>query len=358
MLVACGGKVGIDDSDAAPDTGTESDGGGYDVTPSEDTSTPIPTDTGPWGCGSGPCDPGMGCSDGCNECTCIAKDSWSCTDRPCVDSGPVEPPCPAVIPGDRTSCGVIGQYCTYMNKCGGYDVAQCVATASGAGAWATKRETCTAPSCPPSQPTPMTPCSADLKCAYPNGCGGTNTAWCDGKYWNLSTGPCTAPACPTVQPVAGSGCTGPNKCSYSNGCGGFNTAVCDGPMSKWAVYKGDCTPPPPPPVCPTAMPPAGSMCVPGMSCNWNNGCGGLTYGYCSSGTWSMKSEGCAPGCPASKPTSGLACKVPSSSSCRYIVPGTSSCTSQCFCADDYRWACVTPPCMGSGGTPGGEVPPF
>jgi hypothetical protein len=35
------------------------------------------------------------------------------------------------------------------------------------------------------------------------------------------------------------------------------------------------------------------------------------------------------------------------------VPGT-TCTSSCFCADDGRWACVTPPCAGTGG---GGVPP-
>ena len=41
-----------------------------------------------------------------------------------------------------------------------------------------------------------------------------------------------------------------------------------------------------------------------------------------------------------------ASKLLPGSSCRYIsVPGT-MCTTQCFCADDGRWACVTPPCSG------------
>lgn len=347
LLSACGGKV----TDFSDDSGTESDSA------TSDASTDVPgsdviigPDGGPSACGFGACAPGTGCFDGCNECRCVASGAWECTDRACVDAEPPPPPpCPAYAPPNGTYCPGEGAFCTYPNGCGGNLYASCTG-----GVWRTKADPCTTPLCPPTIPSPMTMCSAPLKCNYKNSCGGVDNAWCDGKYWNVERGPCATPTCPASQPPEGSGCVGPNKCSYSNGCGGYNTAYCESTMSTWKIYRGDCTPPPPPPpMCPATLPPPGASCVVGSSCNWANGCGGLAYGYCSGGAWSIKNEGCTPGCPGSKPTSGAACKTPSASSCRYPV-GSSGCTTQCFCADDYRWACVTPPCTGMGG---GEVPP-
>ena len=356
LLLACGGRV----TEVVDDGGTDSastsevtpgDDGGTEVTPGEDA---WPTDGGPGRCGSGACEPGMGCSDGCNTCRCVARNSWECTDLGCVDAEPPPPPppCPFSPPYDGSYCPVEGAYCTFPNGCGGNIYASCAM-----GSWRTKRDGCTTPTCPSTLPTPMTACSAPTKCSYSNGCGGSNYAYCDGKYWNVERGPCSSPVCPPSQPAVGTACTGPNKCAYSNGCGGYNTAYCDGSMSKWAIYKGDCAPPPPPPpMCPTSVPPPGAPCVSGSSCNWGNGCGGLTYGYCSGGAWSLKPEGCTMGCPGAKPVSGTACKMPSATSCRYLTGGSMSCTSQCFCADDYRWACITPPCASDGG-PGGGIPP-
>jgi hypothetical protein len=363
LLMACGGKVGIDEGDASPgsDSGSSEVTPGEDVSPGEDATpgedvTPG-DDVGPGGCGFGACAPGTSCFDGCNECKCIMSGSWSCTDRPCADAGPPPPPpCPSFIPADRTVCFSEGQYCEYKNMCGGADTATCVLGPMGT-VWLTRRETCPSPTCPAVQPKPMTPCSGVTKCGYSNGCGGTNVAYCDGKYWNVENGPCVSPGCPFSQPIEGTACTGPNKCSYPNGCGGYNTALCESSMTTWKIYRGDCPPPPPPPpMCPASMPPPGSPCTSGSSCSWNNGCGGLTYGYCSGGVWSMKPEGCVPGCPSTKPVSGVSCKPVSSSMCRYLVTGSTSCTSQCFCAEDGRWACYTPPCMGGGAVPPSDTP--
>lgn len=210
--------------------------------------------------------------------------------------------------------------------------------------WQTSSDPCVG-SCPTSQPIAGTYCTGVTKCPYPNGCGGYNTAWCDGKLWHVDVGPCTTPSCPTYLPKPGTPCPVGSKCTYASGCPSPNTAVCE--TGVWNVYYADC-PPPPPPTCPTSKPAYGSPCSTGMSCQWDNGCGNITYGYCSGGAWMLKEPGCTPGCPASKPTSGTACKSPSSTSCSYMVPGTTSCTSQCFCADDYRWACVTPPCSSYG----------
>lgn len=346
LLLACGGKVTVFEDDGGVDP---EDTAGSEVTPGDD----VGPDGGPTGCGFGRCEPGVVCSpDGCNTCSCSSGGEWGCTLIGCTDASPPPPlPCPSGAPFDGSYCPSEGAYCTYPNGCGGSIYASCAS-----GAWRTKRDGCTTPMpCPPSVPALYSPCSAPTKCNYVNSCGGTIFAYCDGKSWNIESSPCVTPPCPAKQPPEGAACAGPNKCLYSNGCGGSNTAYCESSMSKWVIYKGECTPPPPPPpMCPAALPPPGASCVTGSSCNWNNGCGGLTYGYCMGATWSMKSEGCVSGCPAAKPTSGASCKSPGTSSCRYIVPGTSSCTSQCFCADDYRWACLTPICSGMGG---GEVPP-
>jgi hypothetical protein len=356
LLFACGGKVTDFSEDGGTTEDSDTDGGttdgSTDASPDVPGSDVIGPDGGPSGCGIGPCSPGTGCFDGCNECNCVAPNVWECTDRACTDAGPPPPPpCPGYVPYDGTYCEGEGSSCTYPNGCGGNIYATC-----SMNYWRTKREPCTEPApCPASLPAPMTMCSGPAKCSYSNGCGGFHTAWCDGKYWNVERGPCATPTCPAYQPPEGTSCIGPNKCSYPNGCGGYNTVTCDAPMATWKLYKGDCAPPPPPPpVCPSTMPSPDAKCTVGSSCTWSNGCGGLAYGYCSGGFWSIKNEGCVSGCPGTKPTSGTACKMPSATSCRYLVSGSMSCTTQCFCADDYRWACVTPPCTGMGG---GEVPP-
>lgn len=354
LLLACGGKVievtgdaGTGDPDSATDGSTDARA---DVIPGDDVT---PTEVGPGGCGFGACEPGMGCSDGCNSCTCVARDRWECTTLGCVDAEPPPPPppCPSYVPSDGSYCPGEGAYCTYPNGCGGNIYASCAMNR-----WYTKKDPCAA-GCPSLAPAPGTACTGPAKCNYVNSCGGSVFAHCDATMskWAVETGPCVAPACPEKQPIEGSGCVGPNKCSYSNGCGGYNSAYCESPMSKWVIYRGDCPPPPPPPpVCPATMPPSGSTCSVGSSCTWNNGCGGLAYGYCSGGGWSIKNEGCSGTCPSTKPPSGVACKAPSATACRYVVSPSTGCTSQCYCADDYRWACVTPPCTGMGG---GEVPP-
>lgn len=340
LLAACGGKVGFEGTDD-PDSGSLDGGadGGTDSAVSDDGTEP---DAIPGGCGFGACSPGLSCSPdgGCNTCRCADDGSWYCTERACADAGPPPPPpCPASPPSG--GCASEGQTCTYPNGCGGKILSQC-----SMGRWIGSTDPCVG-GCPAAQPKAGTACSEMTKCGYSNGCGGTNTAWCDGKRWNLDVGPCTTPACPPGLPKPGTACAGATKCSYPSSCSSvmtYDTAVCDPSLGSWQIYYGECTTPPPPLKCPTSRPASGSTCSTGLSCQWDSGCGSILYGYCSSGAWNFKDPGCSPGCPSGKPVSGTACKMPSVTSCQYMVPGTSTCTSQCFCADDGRWACLTPPC--------------
>lgn len=329
LVAGCGGKLGTDAADT--------DGGVDAVVTDEGVPEAIVPDGGPSTCGVGGCKPGASCSpDGCNTCSCVRDGEWACTLLACVDAGPPPPPpCPGTVPSGY--CTSDGQVCTYPNGCGGKTIARC-----GGEWWSVSSEPCSS-ACPPVQPTVGTACLGSATCSYKNDCGGSNTAWCDGKSWHVERGPCTVPTCPSYLPKYGEPCVGPNKCAYPSGCPMPHTAVCEGTTSTWTVYWAEC-PPPPPPTCPTALPPSGSACSSGLNCQWDNGCGGQTYGYCSSGTWMLKPGGCVAGCPATKPPSGTPCKPIGTSACTYLVPGTSSCTSQCFCADDYRWACLTPPC--------------
>lgn len=333
LLTACGGRVGVEG-------GEELDAAIEDSGTSDVATDAIWVDTSPGACGVGTCTPGTTCSPdyGCNTCSCNSDGSWACTLRDCFDAGPPLPPsCPSYVPSGY--CSSEGQVCAYPNGCGGKTVSRC-----SSGLWQTSSEPCVG-GCPASQPVAGTYCTGVTKCPYPNGCGSYNTAWCDGKLWHVEVAPCTTPSCPTYLPKPGTPCPVGSKCTYASGCPSPNTAVCE--TGVWNVYYADC-PPPPPPTCPTSKPAYGSPCSTGMNCQWDNGCGNIVYGYCSGGAWMLKEPGCTPGCPGSKPTSGSACKSPSSTSCSYMVPGTTSCTSQCFCADDYRWACVTPPCASYG----------
>lgn len=311
-LAACGASVSaepIDDSgtDAAPDSADP------------DTSP----DSGPTGCGVGSCSVDTTCFDGCNTCYCTPPGNWSCTGAYCEDSGLWEtsPPPP---PPDSAP-------------------------------WP---DTAPPPVCPKSLPTPGSICPASLKCAYMNSCGSSDYAYCEypGARWNVSIGPCTAP-CPAYLPKEGTTCSGPAKCDYVKPCGAYDHAYCESSTSKWKIYYNPCPePPPPPPPCPTTVPKEGSFCSsPYSSCAWNNGCGALIHGFCEGGRWWLSDSGCVPGCPATKPTSGVACKPPSSEACTYVVSssGSSYCESTCFCAEDSRWACIPGGCSSSGGGGGG-----
>lgn len=342
VLLGCGGKVGGEEvtdtgADTAVDTGLiDPDGGEPDADPRPDI--------GPGGCGFGACNVGEGCSDGCNTCECVSTNSWKCRyDCPPDVGPPPPPPCPYPKPADRTYCLSEGQTCDYKNSCGTIDYATCVLGPEGR-VWMTKSD-CTSPTpCPYSLPPKGLPCNGYNKCSYKNTCGGVDTAACNGKYWDVYPGPCTSPTCPSYLPPSGASCAGPLKCSYPNGCGSYHSATCDGTSSYWRVFYSDCPPPPPPPLCPSTTPSDGSYCASGLSCTWSNGCGGLNYGYCSGGGWSIKREPCSSICPPTKPPSGTACKTPGTTACRYPVSSGSTCITQCFCADDYRWACITPPC--------------
>lgn len=324
-LAACGGSVtGLDpvdtgggetEGDVMPDTG------GWVPDTSYDTGGWVPDtsyETGPGGCGFGACSTGEACFDGCNECYCTAPGEWSCTAKYCEDTGTDS----YLPPPDTYSDSYLPPPDVY-------------------------------PVCPGYLPSVGSYCSAPMKCAYSNACGSTDVAYCEfaGGRWNVSKGPCTE-YCPPYLPKEGSSCSGGAKCDYWKPCGTSDYAWCDPSTSKWRVSYTSCPPPPPPPpVCPTTMPKEGSACVSYESCAWNNGCGALTYGYCESGSWWLSDSGCPGGCPSTKPVSGAACKPPSSTSCTYVAPSPTPgyCESNCFCAEDYRWACIPGGCSSSGG---------
>lgn len=307
LSLACGGVVRLEPGD---------DGGGGDTDPTDTgvTDTGVLPDTG-GGCGFGACTPGASCYDGCNNCYCSDDGTWGCTARWCEDTGV----------GPDT------------------DVPD------------TFYPDVPAPYCPSYEPTPGTGCAGPIKCAYTNSCGATDVAVCpySGGTWSVSYGSCPEPYCPSVEPKDGSYCNAPAKCGYTNSCGGYDTAWCDTTKKRWVTEVGPCPPPPPPPAtCPTTAPKPGSPCTSSwISCGWNNGCGGVLNGYCDGASWYISDSGCMPGCPSSKPTSGAACKPPSSSSCTYVTPSMPSgyCESNCFCAEDYRWACIPGSCTSSGG---------
>lgn len=106
-----------------------------------------------------------------------------------------------------------------------------------------------------------------------------------------------------------------------------------------------------PTACPKKMPTYGSPCTSGGGdCSWDNGCGNVAYGYCEpTGTWVLKDPGCSPGCPAKKPVGGEKCAPPVS--CTYLAGPDTTCTTSCFCADDGRLACLTPPCASTDAGP-------
>lgn len=300
--LACGGAISVEPGDGG------AEGGADDGTETGEPDTMPPLPDAPGGCGWGACAPGFSCYDGCNNCYCDDSGNWACTGRWCEDTGPI-PDVPA-------------------------------------------------PSCPSSTPRPGDPCPGSIECSYANSCGGVDYAYCKyaGGAWNVAVGACPPKPCPASLPKEGAACAGPAKCEYPKPCGTADLAYCDSGSSRWKIYWSDCPPPPPPPPpppasCPTAPPKSGTACSGFVSCGWNNGCGGVTEGYCDGGSWWLSDSGCVSGCPSAKPASGASCKPPSSTMCTYVTPSAPSgyCQSNCFCAEDYRWACIPGGCSSSGG---------
>ncbi|MBI2395322.1 MAG: hypothetical protein HYV09_37480 [Deltaproteobacteria bacterium] len=310
--VACGGAISADPGDGGADTE-----GDAPVRPETSVEGGVIPEAG--GCGWGACSAGTSCSDGCNTCYCESSGRWSCTTMWCEDTGPLPdtglPPWDVEPPPPDT--------------------------------W---------PSCPSYQPAEGTWCPGALSCSYPNSCGLLNFASCYdyGGRWKVSVTPCPG-ACPSTLPKTGTSCSAPAKCEYPKPCGSWDFAYCNTGTGRWETSITPCPPPPPPPPppsCPTTVPKHGSACAsPWVSCAWNNGCGSLIHGSCESGSWWISDTGCVPGCPSSKPPSGTACKPPSSTACTYLTSSGPDgyCASSCFCAEDYRWACLPGECSSSGG---------
>lgn len=275
------GVVGFDS--ALPDSGhPEPDSGFEDWLP--------PPDSG--ACGSGPCSPGYTCAIPCGSCSCVAGGGWVCSGgTDCYDSGPYPdayPTCPPYEPFD-------GQYC------GGDE---------------------------------------GLSCTWPSSCGTSDYGYCSGGRWSVKRETCPS-GCPTTRPMAGTSCasTAPFPyCKYPSACGGVDLAYCT--TGVWEYGPSDCPPPPP---CPYALPPDGSYCpVDKQECDYANACGTTDYAVCIGGGWRVKPTCTGGSCPVYEPVSGASCTTPSATMCSYPTPY--GCSTDCFCAKDFRWACYDPPC--------------
>ena len=300
LTLACGGKI-VDGG--AVDSGPATDSG---ITPDGYTDVEPP----PGSCGVGACTAGYTCNiDACTTCICSSGGGWACTAGDCFDTMPPPPPPPSMCPG-------------YVPPEGTY-------------------------------------CYGALTCLYKNECGRDLYAICDGKTWHHKSDVCPpTTGCPKYEPSLGSYCASDGiKCGYPNACMGTDYLYCSG--KTWKSAGSDCPPDPPPPPppgkCPAYEPAYGSACsADGTSCKYPNGCGGADFAYCKGGTWIIDIGPCPPPppppttCPTYKPASGAKCAPPSSSACSYP---SGFCTSYCFCADDYRWACITPPCSGGDAGP-------
>lgn len=199
--------------------------------------------------------------------------------------------------------------------------------------------------CPAAPPKSGAPCDpATSACAYPNACGGSDSATCSGTRWALVVGACPVPAgCPTAEPRAGTSCTRALKCPYSTACGAVDASTCNpspSGVTTWAIAAGTCPSP-----CPSAPPRQGAACArEALDCKYQNGCGGVNEAYCKGGTWATMTGTCTAGCEAQMPTSGTACQKPSATACVYVAQNDPRCTSSCYCATDVRWACLPATC--------------
>jgi hypothetical protein len=359
---ACGGRVnpelpscppGVDcpeaDTGVSPDSalpdGYVPDTGKPPPDSSYDTWYPPPPDTST--CGSGPCSPGYTCRIPCGSCTCLEGGGWVCSGgTDCYDSGipDVYPGCPVVEPYDGQFCGGYeGSSCSWANACGTTDYGYC----SG-GRWSVKADTCPG-GCPPYRPIEGSACSSTAPlpyCKYPSACGGTDLAYCTYGRWTFAPSDCPPPPpppppCPYSTPPTGSYCADEGiYCKTISSCGGSDVAQCIG--HGWKVSPGPCLPPPPPP-CPYVVPSDGSYCPSErQECYFPTPCGTSDYAVCVGGGWRVKSSCTGGTCPAYEPVSGSKCSVPSSTMCNY--PNPYGCSTSCFCAKDYRWACYDPPC--------------
>ena len=369
LASACGGRVDPDVTACPPeahclpdgavipeDSGVPYDSGapdtGYPPPDSGDPDTSYPPpDTG--ACGSGPCSPGYSCAIPCGSCSCVEGGGWVCSGTTdCYDSGyhpdvypETYPTCPAFEPYDGQYCGGSeGIKCSWPSACGSTDYGYC----SG-GAWHLKAETCPS-GCPPYRPLEGSSCTSTAPfpyCKYPSMCGGTDLAYCTGGRWSYEPSACPPPAppppCPYSTPPSGSYCPSEGAtCTTTSMCGGSDLARCLG--HAWSVSVGPCMPPPPPPPpCPYALPSDGSYCpIEKQECDYKNACGSTDYAVCYGGAWRVKGTCAGGSCPVYEPASGEYCSTPSSTMCNYAKPY--GCSTACFCAKDYRWACYDPPC--------------
>jgi hypothetical protein len=364
LASACGGRVDPLDTcppeaHCLPDGAIDDSGVPYDSA-LPDTGYPPPPDSGSpdswyppppdaYTCGSGPCSPGYTCPIPCGSCTCLAGGGWMCSGSTgCVDSGPYPdsypdsyPVCPAVEPYDGQYCGGSeGASCAWPNSCGTTDYGYC----SGSR-WSVKAEVCPG-GCPPYRPSEGSPCGSTAPypyCKYPSACGGTDLAYCTGGRWTFGPSDCPPPPppCPYSTPPVGSYCADEGAYCYTTStCGGSDVSRCV--AHAWNVSPGPCLPPPPPP-CPGKLPADGTYCPSEkQECYFPTPCGTSDYAVCYGGAWHTKSSCTSGSCPAYEPPSGTYCSTPSSTMCNYAKPY--GCSTSCFCAKDYRWACYDAPC--------------
>ncbi|MEZ4394931.1 MAG: hypothetical protein R3A48_27970 [Polyangiales bacterium] len=202
------------------------------------------------------------------------------------------------------------------------------------------------------------PASRGGTCGY-GSCQGrpVTQAVCDASSlrWRVRSTPCvvTPPrrACPPSRPAQGDACDvalDPQTCNYGwSDClrGPEVTAICE--ANTWRLAVATCNPPPP--TCPATAPTTGASCALPSStpCNYGD-CNGspTTFARCEAGVWIVAEASCnppPPACPAEAPAPSSPCALPEGfPSCSYGSCGVSP-TLAASCVGG-QWRVTEQPC--------------
>jgi hypothetical protein len=182
--------------------------------------------------------------------------------------------------------------------------------------------------CPLDPPTAGASCDVQMTCDF---CGSSFTCTAESVWVETVQGTCNppAPVCPEIAPAAGMSCADPGlSCQYDDICGGTLTATCGGASgdgSSWQLMST--SPPCNPPPCPETAPPSGSACdLEQQVCDYevDVGCGPVpVQATCTNGAWATTDTG--PECnppppePCTQYITESACAT--DLSCAWLVPG-------------------------------------
>ncbi|MBI2392610.1 MAG: hypothetical protein HYV09_23700 [Deltaproteobacteria bacterium] len=240
----------------------------------------------------GPCAAPLECAyPGCDP---TEKDRASCVGGKWVirAAACASPPdrCPLAIPTSGAACALPDRTgCTWSSAC----VANVLGWCDG-GRWVLKPTSCSAPGCPSNHPTPGSACSKPPgACTYVNRCGVPEYADCvDGRWRGEQVGCELDPECPPAEPPNGSPCTPGSRplCVWKDDCGGFDYGRCGWYLGegRWTIFRPPC----PATSCPST-PTSGSSCgTPGQACTYPSGGGCTIRCSCASGVWTCVQDAC------------------------------------------------------------------